>query len=622
MRYNDILAFGLTAGLFCANMSVRADEPDALLDYIGSTGAGQYIDTGYVFKGAHGAPRVVATATIFNKDGDVCGTRNAAAGCFIVDYDAASYDGLYYRYGHGDASVSWNCRPLTTTVGPYKDIMLNYEWGPSVYHAGKLVGTTASYDFSKNSQSFLLFRGRTAPMVRFREVRLYDGDVLVRHYRAASKNGVGCMYEVLSGTLVYNAGSGSFELGGQLRTDVSVVGEPAAYGTATPAYGASTATINTEVAFSIGGATLYDDGVTAYPSSSGLYRAFLKEAVAQSVGGLSATNTSVSFAHDVGDSSCQVTWRFTNVQARVTFSAHGGGKVSVGGAAAVVDGQLWKTVGETVRLAAVADEGWEFSRWVADGFSSSASSIELPVLEPRQVYAVFRRPGGTVGCYVQNGLVANWDALDNVATGRQEIESTNAWIDVVGFRSVTLTNVTVMSKSLFFPSSGYGLLAQEDTTAVFGCASTKTVEILAHLVASDCHIALMTPAACGVAFGAAYGNINVTSAAKSRRILISDFSKTNTYAIVYTNGIPKVCYTNGELSEMSSTEDLWSPTSFKGASFGRRWGGGSPYPLTDSICAIRVYARELSPREIARNARWDRRRYQGEKMPGMFLLVR
>ena len=60
-------------------------------------------------------------------------------------------------------------------------------------------------------------RGKLAG-VRFYTAKFYDGSTLVRDFIAVRKDGVGYLYDQVSGQLFGNAGSGSFTYGNDVNT--------------------------------------------------------------------------------------------------------------------------------------------------------------------------------------------------------------------------------------------------------------------------------------------------------------------------------------------------------------------------------------------------------------------
>ena len=73
--------------------------------------------------------------------------------------------------------------------------------------------------------------------------------------------------------------------------------------------------------------------------------------------------------------------------------------------------------------------------------------------------------------YVQNGLIAQWDGIDNAGRGRHD-DNVTAWIDLVSGRAFALTGVTVGDDRLTFAgtSTSYGQLPGADTAATFDVA--------------------------------------------------------------------------------------------------------------------------------------------------------
>ena len=107
--------------------------------------------------------------------------------------------------------------------------------------------------------------------------------------------------------------------------------------------------------------------------------------------------------------------------------------------------------------------------------------------------------------YVQDGLVAHWDGIENAGAGVAHDPAATTWKDLVGGREFTLTaGVTVNDDRLTFPgnASSYGNLSEADTAATFGLATNGTVEIVyASSSASTAHqILLQSSAASGIAF--------------------------------------------------------------------------------------------------------------------------
>ena len=136
------------------------------VEYIESTGT-QYIDTEYVFKNK---PKITGDIMIISgTDRDIMGNTTAKTGCFIIDFAGGT---LYYRY----SSSSLTRIGAGTQVNKWH----NLEFSDKVIVDGVEKGAITSYDFSSNTQSFLIGRGRNLGSARFKEIKMYDGDELVR----------------------------------------------------------------------------------------------------------------------------------------------------------------------------------------------------------------------------------------------------------------------------------------------------------------------------------------------------------------------------------------------------------------------------------------------------------
>jgi len=171
---------------------------DTKLKYIETTGE-QYIDTNYVFKNK---PKVMGDIMITGDgDRDIMGNITAKVGCFIIDFSSHI---LYYRY----SSASYAGISAGTQVNKWHNI----EFSDKVIVDGVEKGSVDSYDFSSNTQSFLIGRGRNYGYARFKEIKMYDGDELVRDlvpYYKKDINKVG-MLDKVHNVFYENQGTGEF----------------------------------------------------------------------------------------------------------------------------------------------------------------------------------------------------------------------------------------------------------------------------------------------------------------------------------------------------------------------------------------------------------------------------
>ena len=169
--------------------------------YIESTGT-QYIDTGYVFKEK---PKIEGKMMITSvADLDIMGTPSATTGCFIIDFTSSK---IYYRYSSSSSTVIQNAI--------HTDTWYDFEFSDSVKVNDVVKGTISTYNFSNNNQTFYIGRGRNYGYCKFQEIKMYDGETLVRDmlpcYRKT--DGEVGMYDIVNHTFYTNeSGNGSFEI--------------------------------------------------------------------------------------------------------------------------------------------------------------------------------------------------------------------------------------------------------------------------------------------------------------------------------------------------------------------------------------------------------------------------
>ena len=110
----------------------------------------------------------------------------------------------------------------------------------------------------------------------------------------------------------------------------------------------------------------------------------------------------------------------------------GCGTVKVDGAAVQPGWEKWTAVGSagTLTFAAEPNAGYRFVRWEANGETVGTSAeYTLAYGQKADVRAVFASEGLSCGSYVQAGLVAQWDGIDNQGTG-SHVDGATTWKDV------------------------------------------------------------------------------------------------------------------------------------------------------------------------------------------------
>ena len=216
--------------------------------------------------------------------------------------------------------------------------------------------------------------------------------------------------------------------------------------------------------------------------------------------------------------------------------------------------------------------------------------------------------------YVQNGLVAFWDGVENDGAGNPHNPSATAWKDLVADRPFTLTaSVTVNDDRMTFAgtTSSYGTLAAADTTATFTASKGGTLEVVyASNTGLGSQIALQAPAASCITFALWQDKaktcfiIPFSGSAKQDIYPFVSGSATNSATIHFTDGIPVSCVANG--TAIASTSQAYHTTKGSVTYIGTSTAKNNAF--AGSIYAIRLYNRHLTDAEISANHSLDRMR--------------
>ena len=317
-----------------------------------------------------------------------------------------------------------------------------------------------------------------------------------------------------------------------------------------------------------------------------------------------------------------------DVTANVT---DGGGKVCVGtggDASDAISATINQNGTESVTFTAVPDEGYEFATWVLEdgamldeGSSLTDPTISIYAKWPLAVTATFREKGKlTAYSYVQKGLVACWDGIDNAGTGEHD-EETRVWKDLTGngYNGTLGSDVT-------WAENGWQNEANEKPVSLGYGFSTVT---------EPCNFTIdftVTPsrAPCREIFfgqfGWDYGSINLERKANGRlRCYYNydevDFESTQAIAAnetasftvtttpgkqaVWKNGVKDVEQTDKAISAMSGGKPTYIGADGTGNSNRKSFNFHGTYH------GCRVYDRVLTDAEIAVNHAVDAIRYRG-----------
>ncbi|MBQ3289666.1 MAG: hypothetical protein IJH50_09685 [Kiritimatiellae bacterium] len=211
----------------------------------------------------------------------------------------------------------------------------------------------------------------------------------------------------------------------------------------------------------------------------------------------------------------------------------------------------------------------------------------------------------TSASYVQNGLIAQWDGIDNAGTGTHD-PTTNIWKDLRGSLDMTLTDKgswTADGNALFC-NNGAGAQGASATPAY------KTIEIVYKMTWAGGRILFSS----GIATRFAVFDNDGTR-------LYFDGEKT-TKTIVCTHDPSAICFTTATYDDSSTVSNLYFNGNLRNDDIKlNTWGTGdgkvavgdrslsASYPWIGEVYAIRLYDRVLTAEEIALNCAIDKARF-------------
>ena len=217
---------------------------------------------------------------------------------------------------------------------------------------------------------------------------------------------------------------------------------------------------------------------------------------------------------------------------------------------------------------------------------------------------------GSAAQYVQDGLLACWDGVENAGADTHDASAT-VWKDLVAGRMFNLYNVTVADDSMVFggTQSSYGELNAADTAATFGIATNGMLEIVyASTDGASSYTVLQSSSDSGIALGVYDSRFLAGSgdAANAPMFPYAAGLSTNSVAIRYSSARPVGAWVWGDALGTAAS-DSWGAPSDK-TTIGTR-SSKQNNPFKGAIYCIRVYSRQLTAVEIAANSAVDRRRF-------------
>ena len=215
----------------------------------------------------------------------------------------------------------------------------------------------------------------------------------------------------------------------------------------------------------------------------------------------------------------------------------------------------------------------------------------------------------TAKAYVQSGLVAHWDAVENVGYGRHSDE-TKVWKDLVGGYDMTVEDerATWEARSFVPPQDLYTVAAQADA------ALTRDKYVMMDVCATFRTSGEDTPyCVCGQwgrAFSWAAGRFNGRFGAY---MFYADFLVGRAHSVVFDYMVDdvqvKTAFADGVEIEASQDDGGWISVDAHSFVIGRDinewWSSTAP------VNGVRLYDRSLAPWEVRWNANVDAIRFNG-----------
>lgn len=226
--------------------------------------------------------------------------------------------------------------------------------------------------------------------------------------------------------------------------------------------------------------------------------------------------------------------------------------------------------------------------------------------------------------YVQDGLVACWDGIENAGAG-VHLSDTTVWKDIKGGREFVLTNATVGDDRITFEgnANSFGVLSAGDTVSTFVATKNGTMEIVyaSRVAPSGYQVLLQSSANAGIAFGFTDSRSLLphtssgSSSPANSKYTFETGTATNSVSITYNNGMPVYVMANGAAAPSAGVDHWWNPVDE--TYIGVRANKSSFFP--GSIYCIRLYNRKLTDAEIISNRSIDQLRFYGDSNSGLII---
>ena len=224
--------------------------------------------------------------------------------------------------------------------------------------------------------------------------------------------------------------------------------------------------------------------------------------------------------------------------------------------------------------------------------------------------------GYTSSSYVQDGLIAQWDGIDNAGANDGHNADATQWIDLKHGYAFDLKGVTVGETYMAFSggTGSYGVMTEEQSALAFP-AGAKTVEIVCQFGKTGLQVVLHGPTASGIAFGDGNGTyyyLHNTTKSLHPRISSRNVPHVFSWGYSASNEFENFFLADGEYANLDD-KTAWEYGRIQGATDQAFIGNSAANKsaFQGRIYAIRIYNRLLTADEARKHARIDLQRFNG-----------
>ena len=304
---------------------------------------------------------------------------------------------------------------------------------------------------------------------------------------------------------------------------------------------------------------------------------------------------------------------------RVKVTAGAGGTVRVNGGESCVSNETWVVEGGTLSVDAEASGTRCFVGWangggaVVDPNTVTSRTVKVTVNLPTQLKATFAKKSvlrsAVATDYVQDGLVVQWDGIENAGRGRPHDAAAALWKDLVGTNDLPLVEgrASFVEGRAMRCASGTGFAAGPLAAVTW----PRTLEIVLDNYAGQ-----------GVAFcDGDHPRLVVFSGNRISCPMVNTFFyAAPAGAFTFTWRSQNDFFAGGSPMTNTKYSEIWQ--SYGGA---LQLGGSKAYAYVGRIFAVRLYDRVLTDEELMLNSMLDRIRFFDAPRPrsvGGMLIVR